>query len=122
MSHSDKIVSVYVDSRFFLECRKQLGELQEALAEAVLRLHEAAEKETETAAALEETDKKLRALKSERERIKDLEGREAQHVQVCKPRCVHCCKAESACACFRVPSTAAALPVHACNLGSHRVS
>ena len=54
------------------------------MAEAVLRLNEAAEKEAETAAALEEADRKLRALKSERESMKDLEGREAQHVQVCK--------------------------------------
>ena len=105
-----------------LERRQLLGELQEALAEAVLRLNEAAEKETETAAALEEADKKLRALKSERERMKDLEGREAQHVQVCKPQCVQRCKAESAHACSRAPCTAAALPVHACKPASRPVA
>ena len=63
-------------------CREELGKLQEASAEAVLALNEAAEQEAEAAAALEEADKKLRALKAERDKMKDFEEREAQHAQV----------------------------------------
>jgi hypothetical protein len=48
----------------------------------VLALNEAAEQEAEAAAALEEADKKLRALKAERDKMKDFEEREAQHAQV----------------------------------------
>lgn len=48
----------------------------------MLALKEAAEKEAEAAAALEEADKKLRALKAERDKMKDFEEREAQHAQV----------------------------------------
>ena len=63
-------------------CRIQLEKLQEASAEAVVRLEAAVEKEAEAAAALEEADKKLRALKADRDKMKDFEEHEAQHVQV----------------------------------------
>ena len=91
--------------------------LQEALAEAVLRLNEADEKEAETAAALEEADKKLRGLKLDREKMKDLEGREAQHVQVCKPRCVQRYSARPVHAYFHCIPTMSSLFVQARGLG-----
>ena len=103
------------------ECRKQLDELQEASAEAVLRLDEAVEKEAETAAALEEADRRLRALKLDRERMKDLEGREAQHVQVRKPGCVQRCSAGSLRACSCHVSASGPVIVQACVLVPYMV-
>ena len=82
----------------------------------MLRLSRTVEEEAESAAALEEADRKLRGLKSERERMKDLEGREAQHVQVCKPRCVQRCSAVPARAYFHCASTMSALFEQACAL------
>lgn len=70
-------------------CRAQLDKLQEASAEAVVRLNEAAEKEAEAAAALEEADKMLRALKADRDKMKDYEELEAQHVQVIAELLLH---------------------------------
>lgn len=67
---------------FTLWCRAELEKLQEASAAAVVRLEAATEQEAEAAAALEEADKKLRALKADRDKTKDFEELEAQHVQV----------------------------------------
>ena len=47
-----------------------------------MRLEAAAQQEAEAAAALEEAEKKLRALKADRDKTKDFEELEAQHVQV----------------------------------------
>lgn len=63
-------------------CRAELEKLQGQSADAVVRLEEAAEKEGKASAALEEADKKLRGLKAERDKMKDYEEREVQHVQV----------------------------------------
>ncbi len=54
-----------------------------------MRLNEAAEKEAEAAAALEEADKMLRALKADRDKMKDYEELEAQHVQVIAELLLH---------------------------------
>ena len=59
-----------------------------------MRLEAATQQEAEAAAALEEADKKLLALKADCEKTKDFEELEAQHVQVgnmCSP--LHPCHA-----------------------------
>lgn len=48
----------------------------------MVRLEAAAKQEAEAAAALEEAEKKLCVLKADRDKTKDFEELEAQHVQV----------------------------------------
>ena len=63
----------------------------------MIRLEAAVEKEAEAAAALEEVGKRQRALTADRNKMKDFEELEAQHVQVgcklskCSPGWSHLC-------------------------------